>query len=159
MIFTVVADVENDMGLAGIAAVALFGAGLTQAIAGSAFGLNPVNKGSLDISCTTDNGPRVRAAFIRAGFTTTQVVAAPVIAPKTNLVTVTTGPENKQYLQMADPACDALCGAGLTVEYPDGRSYSGDLSNDATLQAQCDGADAATVRNAFTAVWNFLANG
>jgi len=158
MIFTVVADVQNDTGLAGIAAVALFGAGLTQAIDGSPFGINPVNKGSLDISCTTENGPRVRAAFIRAGFTTTQVVDAPVTPPKTNLLTITTGPEKTQYLQMADPACDALCGAGLTVQYADGRSYSGDLNHDATLQVQCDSSDSAAVRNAFTAVWNFLAN-
>ena len=159
MIFTVVADAENDMNLAGIAAVALYGAGLTQAIAEAPFGINPVNKGSLDISCTTDNGPRVRAAFVRAGFSTTQVVAAPKIPSRTNVVTITTGPEKTQYLQMADPACDALCGAGLTVQYADGRSYSGDLKHGATLQVQCDSSDAAAVRNAFTAVWNFLVNG
>ena len=57
---------------------------------------------------------------------------------------------------MADPAADALCGAGLTVAYADGRSYSGDLSSDATMNVQCDQTDAATVRQAFAVVWQAL---
>ena len=54
---------------------------------------------------------------------------------------------------MADPATDALCGAGLTVAYSDGKSYLGDLSHDATVNVQCDRSDAAVVQQPFAAVW------
>jgi len=60
---------------------------------------------------------------------------------------------------MADPAADALCGAGLTVSYPDGRSYSGDMSSDATVNVQCAQTDAALVQQAFGAVWQMLQSG
>lgn len=71
-------------------------------------------------------------------------------------MTLVVGPEDQKFLQMADPAADALCGAGLTVAYPDGKSYSGDLFSDATAKVQCDQIDAAVVQQAFAAVWKLL---
>ncbi len=103
--------------------------------------------------------PRVRAGFVAAGFDTIERVADPVIPPKTKIVTIAVGPETQEYLQMADPAADALCGAGLTVAYPDGKSYSGDLSTDATVNVQCDQTDAAAVQQGFGAVWQMLQSG
>jgi hypothetical protein len=115
--------------------------------------------GSLELMCDLANAPRVRAGFLGAGFDTIERVADPEIPSKTNIVTIAVGPENQEYLQMADPAADALCGAGLTVAYADGRSHSGDLSNDATVNVQCDQSDAAVVRQAFAAVWQMLQSG
>lgn len=159
MILTVVSDVEADISLAGIAAAGLCGARLAQYFpSGDAFRVNPDNKGALDVMCVEANGPRVRAGFVRAGFTTVETLADPAIAPMPNVVSVVTGPENRQLLQMADPAADALCGAGLTQQYPDGRSYSGDLTKDATLTVQCTSSDADAVRAGFAAVWTFLAS-
>jgi hypothetical protein len=159
MILTVISDVEADISLAGLAAVALCGAGVAQYFdTNIAFRPNIENKGGIDVMCVDANGSLVRAGFLKAGFTTVETLASPVIAPKANIVTVTSGPENTQYLQMADPAADALCGAGLTVPYPDGRSYSGDLAHDAALTVQCASTDAASVRDGFNALWAFLAN-
>ena len=108
--------------------------------------------------CDAENAPRVRAGFIRAGFDTIERLADPQIPAKTNIVTIAVGPEQQKFLQMADPAADALCGAGLTVAYDDGRSYSGDPFSDPTVNVQCDQTDAAVVQQAFGAVWKLLAN-
>ncbi|MGH7925596.1 MAG: hypothetical protein ACREQH_13510 [Candidatus Binatus sp.] len=160
MILTIISGREQDIGLAGIAATAICGAGLTQFFPG---GLpsrpNVANRGAIEVQCDSANAPRVRAGFVVAGFDTIAKVGDYEIPPKTNVVTIAVGPENQQYLQMADPAADALCGAGLTVAYPDGRSYSGDLFKDATVNVQCDKTDAATVQQAFAAVWQMLQSG
>jgi len=157
MILTIIRDKEQDLELAGIAAAAICGAGLTQAFPGGLPSRGAVaDGGSLEVQCDPANAPRVRAGFIGAGFSTIETVADPVISPKTNIVTITVGPEDQRYLQMADPAADALCGAGLTVAYADGRSYSGDLSSDATMSVQCDQTDATAVRQAFAVVWQAL---
>jgi hypothetical protein len=105
--------------------------------------------GSLEVMCDTVNAPRVRAGFVRAGFHTIERVADPVIPPKGKIVTLVVRPEDQKFLQMADPAADALCGAGLTAAYPDGKSYSGDLFSDATARVQCDQIDAAVVPAGF----------
>jgi hypothetical protein len=159
-ILTIIRDKEQDLQLAGIAAAAVCGAGLTQPFPGGLPSRGDVaDGGSLEVQCDPSTAPRVRAGFVAAGFDTIERVADPVIPPKTNIVTIAVGPENQEYLQMADPAADALCGAGLTVAYPDGRSYSGDLSTDATVNVQCDQIDAATVQRGFGAVWQMLEAG
>jgi hypothetical protein len=160
MILTIIPRREQDLQLAGIAATAICGAGLTQPFPG---GLpsraNVADRGALEVQCDPANAPRVKAGFVAAGFDTIEGVALPEIPPKTNIVTIKVGPENQQYLQMADPAADALCGAGFTVAYADGRSYSGDMFNDPTVSVQCDQTDAATVQRAFAAVWLMLQSG
>jgi hypothetical protein len=159
-ILTIIRAKEQDLELAGIAATAVCGAGLTQAFPdGSASRGDVADGGSLEVQCDPATAPRVRAGFVAAGFDTIERVADPVIPPKTKIVTIAVGPENQEYLQMADPAADALCGAGLTVAYPDGRSYSGDLSTDATVNVQCDQIDAAAVQQGFGAVWQILQSG
>jgi hypothetical protein len=160
MILTIIPSKEQDLQLAGIAATAICGAGLTQPFPGGLPSRGDVaDGGSLEVMCDLANAPRVRAGFVGAGFDTIERVADPEIPPKTNIVTIAVGPENQEYLQMADPAADVLCGAGLTVAYADGRSYSGDLSNDATVNVQCDQSDAAVVQQAFAAVWRMLQSG
>ncbi|WP_425150993.1 hypothetical protein [Candidatus Binatus sp.] len=160
MILTVIRDKEMDLQLAGIAATAICGAGLTQPFPGGLPSRGDVaDGGSLEVQCDPANAPRVRAGFVAAGFDTIERVADPDIPPKTKIVEIAVGPENQEYLQMADPATDALCGAGLTVAYPDGKSYSGDLSTDATVNVQCDQIDAAVVQQAFSAVWQMLQSG
>jgi hypothetical protein len=159
MILTIIRDREQDLQLAGIAATALCGAGFTRAFPGGLPSRPAVaDKGSLQVMCETVNAPRVRAGFLRAGFDTIERVADPEIPPKTKIVTVVVGPEEQKFLQMADPAADALCGAGLTVAYPDGKSFSGDLFSDATANVQCDQADVAVVQQGFAAVWKLLEN-
>ncbi len=159
-ILTIIRDKEQDLELAGIAATAVCGAGLTQPVPdGSPSRGDVADGGSIEVQCDPALAPRVRAGFVAAGFDTIERVADPVIPPKTNIVTIAVGPENQEYLQMADPAADALCGAGLTVAYPDGKSYSGDLSTDATVNVQCDQTDAAAVQQGFGAVWQMLQSG
>ena len=154
MILTVIRDKEPDIALAAIAATALCGAGLTQLFPGKLPSRpNGADRGALEVQCDPINAPRVRAGFVRAGFNTIDRVADPNFPPKANVVEISIGPDKPGYLQMADPACDALCGAGLTVAYDDGRSYSGDLFNDPTVKVQCDRTDAATVQQGFGAVW------
>jgi hypothetical protein len=157
MILTVIRGREVDLQLAGIAATALCSAELTQSFPGGLPSRVAVaDASSLEVMCDTVNAPRVRSGFVRAGFDTIEKVADPQIPAKTKIVTLTVGPEEQKFLQMADPAADALCGAGLTVAYADGKSYSGDLFSDATVKVQCDQADAAVVQKAFAAVWTSL---
>ena len=157
MILTVIRGKEQDLQLAGIAASAVCGAGLTQPFPGGFSSRDAVaNGGSLEVMCDVVNAPRVRAGFVRAGFDTIEKVADPQLPAKTKIVTLNVGPEEQKFLQMADPAADALCGAGLTVEYADGKSYSGDLFSDATVKLQCDQADVPIVQQAFAAVWTLL---
>jgi hypothetical protein len=159
-ILTIIRAKEQDLELAGIAATAVCGARLTQPFPdGSPSRGDVADGGSIEVQCDPAIAPRVRAGFVRAGFDTIERVADPVIPPKTKIVTIAVGPENQEYLQMADPAADALCGAGLTVAYPDGRSYSGDLSTDATVNVQCNQIDAAAVQQGFSAVWQMLQSG
>jgi hypothetical protein len=160
MILTIIRGKELDLSLAGIAATALCGAGLTQPFPGGLPSRVAVaDAGSMEVMCDTVNAPRVRSGFLRAGFDTIQKLAAPQIPAKAKIVTLAVGPEEQKFLQMADPAADALCGAGLTAEYADGKSYSGDLFSDATVKVQCDQADAPVVQKAFAAVWTLLASG
>jgi len=160
MLLTIIPSREQDLELAGIAATAIYGAGLIQSFPGGIPSRgNVADRGSLEVECDPANAPRVKAGFVAAGFDTIEGVALPEIPPKTNIVTIAVGPENQMYLQMADPAADALCGAGLTVAYSDGRSYSGDMSSDATVNVQCDKTDAALVQQAFGAVWQMLQSG
>jgi hypothetical protein len=159
MILTVIRDKEQDLQLAGIAATAVCGAGLTQLFPGGFPSRDAVaDGGSLEVMCDVVNAPRVRAGFVRAGFDTIEKVAGPQLPAKNKIVTLAVGPEEQKFLQMADPAADALCGAGLTVAYADGKSYSGDLFSDVTVKVQCDQADAALVQKAFAAVWTLLAS-
>jgi hypothetical protein len=168
MILTVIRAQEQDLSLAGIAAAAVCFAGFTQA-----FPPDPndpkhtplpsrtavADGGSLQVQCEIPNGPRVRAGFLRAGFDTIERLADPVIPPKVNIVTVTVtpaDPRDKPYVQMADPAADAICGAGLTVAYDDGRSYQGDLSSSTSFTVQCDSTDVALVNSVFAGLWNYL---
>ena len=111
---------------------------------------------SLEVQCDAENGPRVRQGFIRAGFDTIERLADPDLAAKQNIITLRVGPEHQQFLQMADPAADALCGAGVTVQYADGRSYAGAPADDEFITVQCSQADAAIVQRAFAAVWKAL---
>ena len=66
-------------------------------------------------------------------------------------------PGREQDIQLAGIAAIAPCGAGLTVLYDDGKSYSGDLFNDPAVKVQCDQTDAAVVQRGFGAVWQALA--
>ena len=157
MILTVIRDREQDLSLAGLAAVALCGAGLTQAFPdGSPSRVDVADNASLEVQCVTANGPRVRQGFIRAGFDTIERLAEADLAPQQNIVNLKAGPEHQQFLQMVDPAADALCGAGVTVQYADGKSYAGDPAHDEFITVQCPQADAAIVEQAFAAVWKAL---
>jgi hypothetical protein len=157
MILTVIRGKEQDLQLAGIAATAVYGAGLIQPFPGGFPSRGAVaDGGSLEVMCDAVNAPRVRAGFVRAGFDTIEKVADPQLPAKTKIVTLAVGPEEQKFLQIADPAADALCGAGLTVAYADGKSYSGDLFSDVTVKVQCDQTDAAIVQRAFAAVWTLL---
>src|SRR5215831_18559407 len=157
MILTVIRDREPDLSLAGLAAVALFGAGLTQLFPdGSPSRVDVADNGSLEVQCDTANGPRVRQGFIRAGFDTIEGLADPDLAPQQNIVTLRVGPEHQQLLPMVDPAADALCGAGVTLQYVDGKSYAGDPAHNEFITVQCPQADAAIVQQAFAAVWTAL---
>jgi hypothetical protein len=157
MLLTVIRDREQDLDLAELAAVALCGAGLTLLFPdGSPSRVNVADNGSLEVQCEILNGPRVRQGFIRAGFDTIERLADPDLPPKQNIVAVKVGPEHQQFLQMADPAADALCGAGVTVQYPDGKSYAGDPAHDEFIMVQCPQSDSAIVQQAFAAVWTAL---
>src|SRR5258708_36701006 len=157
MILTVIRAKEQDLQLVGIAATAVCGAGMTQLFPGGFPSRNAVaDGGSLEVMCDVVNAPRVRAGFVRAGFDTIEKFADPQVPAKTKIVTLAVGPEEQKFLQMADPAADALCGAALTVAYADGKSYSGDLFSDATVKVQCDQADVAVVQNPFAPVSTFL---
>jgi hypothetical protein len=76
------------------------------------------------VTCAIARAPSVRAEFVRDGFETIEKLAEPLIPPKYVIVMVTTGPEDRRYIQMADPAADAVCDACLTVAYPARWSYS-----------------------------------
>ena len=157
MILTVIRDRQQDLGLAALAAVALYGAQLTQAFPdGSPSRPDVADNGSLEVQCDAPNGPRVRQGFIRAGFDTIERLADSHLAPKQNIVTLKVGPEHQQFLQMVDPAADALCGAGVTVQYSDGKSFAGDPTHDEFITVQCSQADTAIVQQAFAAVWTAL---
>ena len=154
MILTVIRDSEQDLSLAGLAAVVLWGAGLTQLFPdGSPSRVDLADNASLEVQCEIINGPRVRQGFIRAGFDTIERLADPDLPPKQNIVAVKVGPEHQQFLQMVDPAADALCGAGVTVQYADGKSYAGDPADDEFIMVQCPQSDSAIVQRAFAAVW------
>jgi hypothetical protein len=158
MILTVIRGKEQDLQLAGIAAAALCGARLAEPFGWDILVRPAVaDRGSLQVMCDINIAPRVRAGLIRAGFDTIEPVSAYQIPAKSNVVSVSSGPEDRRLLQMADPAADALCGAGLTVPYDDGRSYSGDLFADAVLKVQCDQSDVPSVQMAFNVVWKLLA--
>lgn len=157
MILSVIRDREQDLSLAGLAAVALCGAGLTQLFPdGSPSRVDVADNASLEVQCEIINGPRVRQGFIRAGFDTIERLADPDLSPKQNIVPVKVGPEHQQFLQMVDPAADALCGAGVTVQYADGKSYAGDPAHDEFIMVQCPESDSAIVQQAFAAVWTAL---
>src|SRR5215472_7825902 len=154
MILTVIRDREQDLSLAALAAVALYGAGLTQAFPdGSPSRVDVADNGSLEVKCDTPNGPRVWQGFIRAGFDTIERLSDPDLAPRQNTVILKVGPEHQQFLQMVDPAADALYGAGVTVQYADGKSYAGDPTHDEFIMVQCPQADTTIVQRAFAAVW------
>jgi hypothetical protein len=159
IILTVIPDKESDLTFAGIAAAALCGSGITSPFPG---GLpsrpTPGDRGSIEITCEEANGRFARAGFIQAGFDTLEKLAMPVIPPKSNPVTIQVGPENQQYLQFGDSAADALLGAGLTIAFPDGSSYQGNLSSDTTMGVMCASVDTAKVQSAFAAVWQLLAS-
>jgi hypothetical protein len=157
MILTVIRDREQDLSLAALAAVALYGAELTQAFPdGSPSRVDVADSASLEVQCDASNGPRVRQGLIQAGFDTIERLPDPDLPPKQSIVTLKVGPEHQEFLQMVDPAADALCGAGVTVQYADGRSYAGDSAHDAFIMVQCPQADTAIVQRAFAAVWTAL---
>jgi len=95
---------------------------------------------------------------MRAGFDTIERLADADLGTKQNIVALKVGPEHQEFLQMVDPAADALCGAGVTVQYADGRSYAGAPADDEFITVQCSQADAAIVQRAFAAVWKALRN-
>jgi hypothetical protein len=157
MILTVIRAREQDLTLAGLAAVALSGAGLTQLFPdGSPSRVDVADNASLEVQCENINGPRVRQGFIRAGFDTIERLADPDLPPKQNIVALKVGPEHQPFLQMVDPAADALCGAGITVQFADGKSYAGDPAHDEFVMVQCPQSDSAIVQQAFAAVWTAL---
>jgi hypothetical protein len=160
IILTVIPDKESDLTFAGIAAAALCGAGITSPFPG---GLpsrpNPADAGSIEITCEEANGPFARAGFIQAGFDTIEKLAMPTIPPQDNPLPLQIIPTQQVYLQFGDSAADALLGAGLTVAFPDGSSYQGDLNNGTSMNVMCAAANQPTVQSAFAAVWQTLASG
>jgi hypothetical protein len=159
LILTVIPDKESDLTFAGIAAAALCGGGITSPFPdGLPSRPNPADRGSIEVTCEEANAPFARAGFIQAGFDTIEKLVMPTIPPKSNPVTLKTGPENQQFLQFGDSAADALLGAGLTIAFPDGSSYQGDLTNGTTMSVMCASADTAKVQSAFAAVWQMLAS-
>jgi len=99
MILTIIPRREQDLQLAGIAATAICGAGLTQPFPGGLPSrISVADRGSLEVQCDPANAPRVKAGFVAAGFDTIEGVALPEIPPKTNIVTIAVGPENQIYL-------------------------------------------------------------
>jgi hypothetical protein len=160
IILTVIPDKESDLTFAGIAAAALCGGGITSPFPdGLPSRPTPGDRGSIEVTCEQANGPLARAGFIQAGFDTIEKLPMPTIPPKTNPVTIKVGPEDQKYLQFGDSAADALLGAGLTIAFPDGSSYQGDLAHDSTMSVMCASADTATVQRAFAAAWQMLAGG
>jgi hypothetical protein len=159
MILTVIRDRQQDLSLAELAAGALCGAQLTQAFPdGSPSRVDVADNGSLEVQGDTANGPRVRQGFIRAGFDTIERLTDADLKPKQNIVMLKVGPEHQQFLQMVDPAADALCGAGVTVQNADGKSFAGDPVHDEFITVQCAQADTAIVEQAFAAVWKALSD-
>src|ERR1700683_3604651 len=90
---TIIRAREQDLQLAGIAAAAVCGAGLTQPFPdGSPSRGDVADGGSIEAQCGPAMAPRVRAGFVAAGFDTLERAADPVIPPKTKIVTIAVGP-------------------------------------------------------------------
>src|SRR6202046_5975113 len=71
MILTIIPRSDQNLKLAGFAATAICGAGLTQPFPGGLpFRPNVADRGSLEVQCDPANAPRVKAGFVAAGLTT-----------------------------------------------------------------------------------------
>jgi hypothetical protein len=159
IILTVIPDKESDLTFAGIAAAALCGGGITSPFPGG-FPSRPcaADAGAIEVTCEEANGPLARAGFIQAGFDTIEKLAMPTIPPQSNPQPLQIRPTKQVYLQFGDSAADALLGAGLTVAFPDGSSYQGDLNSGTSMSVMCAVAQQPAVQSAFAAVWASLAS-
>jgi hypothetical protein len=160
IILTVIPDKESDLTFAGIAAAALCGGGITSPFPGGLPSRPSVaDAGSIEVTVEEANAPLARAGFIQAGFDTIEKLAMPTIPAQSNPQPLQITPTQQVYLQFGDSAADALLGAGLTVAFPDGSSYQGDLNSGTSMTVLCSTTTAPAVQSGFAAVWETLASG
>jgi hypothetical protein len=95
---------------------------------------------------------------LSGGFDTIERLADPELLPTQKIVAVKVGPEHQQFPQMVDRAADALCGAGVTVQFADGKSYAGGPEHDEFIMLPCPQLDSAIAQQAFAAVWTALSD-
>jgi hypothetical protein len=164
MILTVIRDQETDLGIAGVVATALFGAGLTQGFPDPkdktklvAFRETGADGGGIQVQSSVANGPFVKAAFVAVKFQILEGVGPLVPCPKTNVTyyTVTPLAPDDQYPEGAEATGRAtatgLCGACLTQPIPpDDDPFKGDPG--VSMQILCDDSDKASVIRGFVAV-------
>jgi len=167
MILTVIHDQETDIRIAGLVAVSLFAAGLTQGFPDPQFPDDPTKLvayretgaagGGIQVQSSVDNGPFVKAAFVAVKFQILEGVGRLVRPPKTNVKshTVTPAAPDDKYPLGAEAtgraAATALCGACLTQPIPpDNDPFTGDPG--VSMQIACDESDKARVIAGFGAV-------
>src|SRR5271166_5953243 len=95
MILTVIHDQETDLGIAGLVAVSLFAAGLTQGFPDPQFPDDPKKLvpyretgaagGGIQVQSSVASGPFVKAAFVAVKFQILEGVGPLVPCPKTNV--------------------------------------------------------------------------
>lgn len=165
MILNVIHDEESDLSIAGIAATAIYGAGLTQGFP-SEDPANPetlvpyretgVAGGGIQVQCTVDNGPFVRAAFVAVGFQTIEPVEPLHPKPPSNVRphTVTPAAPDNQYPSGAEAtgriSATALCGACVTQPNANDDPYDGDPAS--SMQVSCCDTDIQNAAKGFGAV-------
>src|SRR5579863_7311492 len=127
-VLTVHGDRVSDYALASIAIVTLCGAKIAM-VFDDGEPTRPTGdaSGSLQCQCTITNAPRVKAGLVRVGFQIIEPVGPLTTPIPTKLVQVQSAQPNKTRREFGDVPADALCGARMTAEYPDGRSYNCDL--------------------------------
>lgn len=164
MILTISAGKETDLTLAGIAAAAICGAGVTQPFPPEVPGGQPlparpapVGGGGIEVQCDAPNGPFAKAAFEAAGFTVRTPAGAPTRPVKNSPTTLNVSPvlPDAKYPNGASDtgriAAIALCAACVTQPSPSsGNPFDGDPAT--SMQVTCDSSDIARATAGFGAV-------
>jgi hypothetical protein len=164
VILTVSAGKETDLELAGIAAAAICGGGVTQPFPPPKQGdpplparPAPVGGGGIEVQADVDNAPFAKAAFVAVGFyvRTATGPLKPPVKPNLTILNVTPMLPDDKYPVGAETtgrvAATALCGACVTQPFPEGGDpYSGDPAQ--SMQVSCDTDDVPRVAGGFAAV-------
>ncbi len=166
MILTVVHDQESNLALAATAAIALFGAGLTQGFP-SHDPKNPKKRdpyretgaagGGIQVQCVVRNGPFVKAAFVAVKFQVIESVGALHPLQPTDVRSHTVMPslsDDKYPLGSQTTGrvtATALCAACLTQSIPPNDDpYTGDPAQ--SMRVDCDESQKTAVIAAFGSV-------